>query len=355
MSDLKTIHDIDPNFRTESIPDKDNMVFYDIRQPPFSIHGLFFEGGKYRRMPEAIARSVSEGVYFLHANTAGGRVRFQTDSPYIAITAQMENIGKMEHFALTGSAGFDLYVCEGGMERYYGTFSPPYTLETGYTSIIEFEECLLREITIDFPLYSDVCTLLIGLEEGSGVLPPHHYRIERPVVFYGSSITQGGCASRPGNSYQAVISRRLGCDYWNLGFSGSAKAEPEMIEYINGLDMSMLVLDYDHNAPSPEYLEETHEKMFHIIRQAHPDLPIILLPRPRFYLDQDTQRRFAVINKTYEHALAEGDKRVWLLTGPELLHDCGNNGTVDGIHPTDYGFASIARALGDLMQTIPFE
>lgn len=354
MSDQKTIYDIDPNFRIGSTLDKTDVVFRDIRQSPFSIHGVFFADGKFRRMPESVARAVSEGVYCLHANAAGGRVRFRTDSPYIAIAAELANIGKMPHFALTGSAGFDLYVREDGTERYAGTFTPPFAVERSFTSVIEFETQRLREITIDFPLYTDVCTLLIGLAEDAALQPPHRYRVERPVIYYGSSITQGGCASRPGSSYQAVISRRLDCDYRNLGFSGAAKAEPEMIDYLKKQDMSLFVCDYDHNAPSPEHLQQTHETLFRAVRETHPDLPVILMSRPRFFLNADARRRLEIIRQTYERALVAGDRHVWLLTGPELMQYAGNEGTVDGIHPTDYGFASMARTLGDLMQTIPF-
>lgn len=209
-------------------------------------------------MPENIARGVSEGVYVLHSNTAGGRVRFVTDSPYIAIYAKMDGLGKMPHFALTGSIGFDLYV-----DNYYtNTFVPPFDIKDGYESIFEFEKKEQREITIDFPLYSNVNELYIGLQEDSFLAEAKPYKNVKPIVYYGSSITQGGCASRPGMSYQAIISRIFNYDYINLGFSGSAKAEDEMIEYIKNLDMSIFVYDYDHNAPTVEHLKKTHEKMF---------------------------------------------------------------------------------------------
>ncbi|MBR6780379.1 MAG: hypothetical protein IKM24_05100 [Clostridia bacterium] len=125
------IEEIDRNFTVSTNIDRPDMVFFDCRQTPFSVHGVFYENGRFRRMPEATARTVSEGVFGLHANTAGGRVRFVTDSPYIAIHAKMDNIGKMPHFPLTGSAGFDLYTGR----RYLHTFVPPYAITDGYEAV----------------------------------------------------------------------------------------------------------------------------------------------------------------------------------------------------------------------------
>ena len=104
------ISKVDNNFEIKTQIDKKDIKFYKIDEVPFRIYGVFRENGKYRRMPESVAKNVSEGVYTLHSNTAGGRVRFVTDSTYIAIHAKMDGLGKMPHFALTGSIGFDLYL-----------------------------------------------------------------------------------------------------------------------------------------------------------------------------------------------------------------------------------------------------
>lgn len=117
---------------------------------------------------------------------------------------------------------------------------------------------------------------------GSKIGKPTPYSIEKPIVFYGSSITQGGCASRPGNSYTHIICRWLDANMVNLGFSGNAKGEPEMAELISQIDMGALVMDYDHNAPDAEYLLNTHENFFKIIRSNHPYLPVIFVSKPDF-------------------------------------------------------------------------
>lgn len=342
---------IDPNFKVETKIQEEKIRFYDVLQQPFSIHGVFHQAGKFRRIPEVVAEKVNAGVLNRHANTAGGRIRFKTDSAYVAIHANMDGITRMSHFAFTGSAGFDLYEKNQDGQRYRGTFVPPLDLKDGYESIIKFPDAQMREITINMPLYSNVCQLYIGLQEDAEILPPEAYTYPGPIVYYGSSITQGGCASRPGNAYQSIITRRLSADYVNLGFSGSAKGEPEITDYICKMDISVFVYDYDHNAPTVEHLEKTHEKLYLAVREAHPDIPIVMLSRPRAYLTEDEVKRREIIRTTYLNAKARGEN-VYFISGEDLMQYAGDSGLVDGVHPNDLGFASMARVLGDLLATI---
>lgn len=345
MSDITKI---DKNFKIETKLNKADIKFYNVLEEPFKIYGVFYENGKFRRMPEEVAKTVNDGVYGLHAHTAGGRVRFKTDSSYVAINAVMPNIGKMSHFALSGSAGFDLYEKRDGKEVYVKSFIPAFNFNGGFEGVIELGGSKMREFTINFPTYSEVSELYIGLSNNAAVLPSDPYKCEKPVVFYGSSITQGGCCSRPGNTYEGFVSRRFDIDHINLGFSGSARGEDEIAEYIKDLEMSVFVYDYDHNAPTREHLENTHERMYNIIRKANPNLPIIIMTRPTYYPYTITED---VIKATYEKAKANGDK-VYYLDGPALMATAQNEGTVDGCHPNDLGFFSMAKAVGDILEGI---
>ena len=315
------------------------------------VYGVFKENGKYRRMPEGVAKSVSEGVYALHSNTAGGRVKFVTDSPYIAIHAKMDGLGKMPHFALTGSIGFDLYI-----DNYYAkTFVPPFDVEDGYESIFELEKKGRREITINFPLYSNVCELFIGLQDTANVSETEAYCFCRYpgslYIYTGDRIVvrSHNTGASPGMSYQAIVSRTFNYDYINLGFSGNAKAEDEMIEYIKNLDMSIFVYDYDHNAPTVEHLEKTHEKMFMAIREKNPLLPVIMMSRPKHFLTEEEKTRRNIIETTYRNAILSGDKNVYFIDGEALTKLCKDSGTVDNCHPTDFGFVSMAKALTEVI------
>ena len=342
---------VDKNMVVETTIEREGLRFYDAESAPFQIYGVFKENGLFRRMPEKVAKSVSPNVYILHTNGAGGRVRFVTDSPYVAIKTEYQPY-RASHFALTGSAGFDMYAEYNGETRYQATYRPPYDVADGYESVINFRDPGEKVVTINFPPYSSVSRLSIGLKEGTVLKKAPDYKIKKPVVYYGSSITQGACASRPGCSYESILSRRFDCDYINLGFSGSARAEDEMIDYIKGLEMSVFVMDYDHNAPSVDHLKNTHGKMFRAIRAAQPDLPIIILPRPKYYLTEAEKRRRELVYDTYQTAKEQGDENVYFIDGRKLMEIVGDDGLVDYHHPTDGGFFSMACAIGEVMGEI---
>ena len=340
------ITNIDKNFNVETNIQKDNICFFDIRESPFKIYGVFWENGKYRRIREATSKNISVGIHALHAHTAGGRVRFVTNSKYVAISVNVGNVLKAPHATLLGNAGFDMYVGNQFMHSYV----PPYDFENNYDGIAEFFTHEFREITINFPLYGEVNEIYIGLEEGAVLKEAPPYKNANPIVFYGSSITQGGCASRPGRSYQNIVSREFNYDYINLGFSGRALGEETMANYIKGLKMHAFVLDYDHNAPTTEHLKNTHEKMIITVRKAHPDMPIIIMSRPKYRLTDEEKERRNIIETTYKNAILNGDKNVYFLDGAALTVMCEDEGTVDGIHPSDLGFDSMAKALCKLIR-----
>lgn len=330
--------------------EKSDVVFHAVHDGPFRVYGLFYRDGKYRRLPEEVAKTGHETVLEHHACTAGGRLRFKTDSAYVAIAARLPNVGKMAHFAMTGSAGFDLYVKQGGVDKYVCSLRPSFYITDSLVRMFEFDSREMREITIHFPLYSEVSELYVGLQESATVETAPSYAYEKPVVYYGHSITQGGCASRPGNAYSNILSRRLNVDHVNLGFSGGGRGEQTIADYIAELDMQVLVMDYDHNAPNAQHLQDTHEQMFKTIRAKHPTLPVIMMTSttmPRF--SDDRARRREIIRNTYLHAKESGDENVYFWDGSQFdaYHDYA---TVDGSHPNDYGFVVIADLLEPLLK-----
>ncbi len=337
--------------------DHTDTVWYPVREAPFRIYGLYspLDGTRFRRMPEEVAEATSEGVAHLNYNTAGGRVTFATDSPYIAVFAQMHDMVRMPHMPRTGSSGFDIYICEGDAQRYVSTVVPcnPGNGDN-YTYAADSATDIGRvySFVMNFPLYDSVDELYIGVApdavlRGAGKV----YSDEPPIVFYGSSITQGGCVSRPGNAYESFISRRLRRDFVNLGFSGSGKAEPPIAEYMAGLEMSAFVSDYDHNAPSPEYLEKTHHYLYDTIRAKNPSIPYVMVSRPDFdtHMDDSIARR-SIIKRSFEKALAKGDKNVYYVDGETLFGaDLRDSCTVDRTHPNDIGHFRMGRVIGDVL------
>ena len=205
--------------------------------------------------------------------------------------------------------------------------------------------------TLNMPLYCGVDDIMIGVPKGCTVGAGADYRPELPIVYYGSSITQGGCASRPGMSYQSHICRRLNIDYRNLGFSGACRAEKVMVDYLASLEMSAFVSDYDHNAPTVEHLKNTHYALYETIRAAHPDIPYIMITRPDVIgRREECAARTAVIRESYECALANGDKNVRFIDGATLFGDAdAHECTVDTCHPNDLGFYRMADVIGGVL------
>lgn len=259
------------------------MKSYRCTDEPFKIHGVYAPHlpERFWRLPEELLSKVSEGIVKRAKSPLGGRVRFRTDSGKVTIRTILKNNEVDWAIPLTGSAGADVYIGSRMNSRFAGTAVPRSYEEL--EGVLTFEkERKLEDITIYLPRNVELVDVIIEVEEDAAVEAPRPYTIERPMVFYGSSITEGGCATRTANGYPALLSRWLDADYLNLGFSASAKGEPEMAEYIAGLEMSVLIMDYDHNAPTAEHLEATHERFFQEIRRRQPELPILLLSRPDF-------------------------------------------------------------------------
>ncbi|MBQ9714434.1 MAG: hypothetical protein IJV83_03845 [Clostridia bacterium] len=342
---IKNAAAIDNNFSPSIISPKDNLVYYNAEE--FDIYGVTHIDSVYRRMPYSVAKSISENVALISSECAGGRVRFITDSPYIAIFVKYRSVAKVPNYSFTATMGFDLY----SGKRYVGCFVPAIDTIDTFESVINLTEIgKTSEYTLNFPVCSEISELYIGVKQGSKIGRAPKYAIQTPIVFYGSSVTQGACASRPGNTYENIISRALDCDYLNLGFWGNAKGEEEMANYIANIKMSAFVFDYDYNAPSAEHLQKTHEKMFKIIREKNPSLPIIVLSAPKCYLNDTDIKRVAVIKKTCENAIRSGDKFVRFISGAEILKDVKDTALADNIHPGDSGFISMAKYIGDALR-----
>lgn len=358
---MSKISEIDKNLAVSDTVSENGLIFRNSLSAPFSLYGLL-PVTPFLRFPLETAKKVNPGVEGLCRNTAGGRLRFKTNSKRVVLRVCYDEISPMPHMPLTGSTGFDAYIAADGKYSYAGSFIPPINCGNNFDSEIVLPDNAMRDITINFPLYNSVKTVFIGLEESAELIKTDGYTDYKPIVYYGSSITQGGCASRPGNSYQALISRRFNLDYFNFGFSGSARGEKAMADYIADLNMSLFFLDYDHNSPDPEHLKAHHEKFFLTVREINPDLPVIMATKtdiPRSPdAERDTAARRRVVYETYENALKRGDRNVMFIDGGTVFTEALNltapadSCTVDGCHPNDLGFACMAKVYGDAIKNM---
>ena len=346
MINLNTAQ-IDKNLQVETSINIEDIIWFDAADfSPIKIYGALGGTKPYARMDLNVAGSINSGIWGLSKNCAGIRLRFRTNSPYIAIKSKWSWLDYMPHMPLSGSSGFDLYSYKNGRQELVGAFLPPMDCKYGYESV-RYVSGEMTDYILNFPHYNDVDVLYIGVKKGCEFEEPAQYINEKPVVYYGSSITQGGCATRPGNSYQNFLSRAFDIDYINLGFSGSGRAEDAMIDYLKNLDMSVFVSDYDYNAPDDQHLYNTHYKLYKGIREKHPNIPYIILTKPDYkhYVGMDDKRRLAIF-ETYKRALDEGDKNVYLIDGATLFADDEWDAcTVDACHPNDLGFYRMAEAL----------
>ncbi|MGI6166736.1 MAG: SGNH/GDSL hydrolase family protein [Eubacteriales bacterium] len=348
--------EVDRNMLVETTIKEPDIVFYDVRKPPFELYGFYDPYGQeyFRRLPHKVAEATSPGVAKLARESTGGRVRFSTDSSYIAIKVELGPYKRSPHMSLCNTAGFDLYEDTAADSRFIKPFLPPYNSEHDYEQIIQLGSRKMRSFTINFPVHALVKNLYIGLQADAALDKGKKYSNSEPVVFYGSSIVHGTAASRPGLTYENIISRRLNLDYINLGFSGNAKGEPVLIEYISGLKMSIFVCDYDHNAPDAEFLRATHQNVYDIFRKKQPDTPFIMISRPNVATNpkQFAERRDVIID-TFRHALSLGDKNVYYIDGETFfLGKYENECTMDGVHPNDLGFTLMADGIESTIRRI---
>ena len=329
-------------------------IYMDVRKEPFRVYGLCEYFG---RIPKSVADECLEGVQRLYKNTTGARVRFRTNSDYIVVHAELESYDVPSSKALIASKDFDIYfVGKEGKQRFHTIFSSSVPEDWGITeSRIKFEKKEMRDIVLNLPITANIKNLYIGLREGSELLRGSEYKHKKPVVFYGSSIVHGEGAMRPGNTYPAIISRKLDTDFINLGFRGNATAEEAMMKYIAGIPMSVFVYDYDYNAPSIEHLEKTHYAGYEIFREKQPKTPVIFASRVNYYEGDVTahEKRRNIIKESYFRALAEGDRNVYFVDGAKIYPaDMRDECTADGCHPNDKGYSYIADAFGSIISKL---
>lgn len=337
-----------------------NIKFYSIFEKPFVVDGLLnpSPSNGFRRVPDSIADCMIDYVKekTLHTNTAGGRVRFCTDAKTVTIKAKLSPFEYKIDLNSILAYDFDLYR-KSGDKFYYETNFHSFEGKPLQEEMLETREIRnsgMREYILYFPCYGNVYSLEIGLPKEAKVEAPSGYNFEKPIVFAGSSITQGAAACRPGLSYVSRTCRNLNCDFINLGFAGSFQAEEEVMNYIASLPMCAFVYDYDHNAPDLDFLKNTHEPFFAEIREKFPNLPVVFMTKPDFLCNErDAAKRRNIIYTTYSNALSKGDRNVYFIDGETLFRKDGVDPaicTFDGCHPNDLGFWCMARSVADILE-----
>jgi hypothetical protein len=330
----------------DSPPPRQHVPFPD---PRLTISGLpWFNEDQpvLRRLPARLKDTFRPEVWDLAQDPCGGRLRFRTDSTRVGIAAENPGFSNMHHMASVGENGFDLYV-DGG---YTGSAWPDAKGKISKEWQAGHERGM-REITIYLPLYKPVKIQELTLDPGARLEPPTPYAIERPVVYYGSSITQGGCASNAGGSCQAILERRLHADFVNLGFSGNGLGEPALAQAICELDPSCIVLDFWGN-PSAEQYAAALPVFVEILRKKFPRVPI-LVTSPFYFSGERASTEVArtqaskreASRRFVEQRRKAGDRNLLYVDGLKMLNPSQAEGLVDGVHCNSLGFYFNAHGL----------
>jgi lysophospholipase L1-like esterase len=286
-------------------------------------------------------------------------VRFVTDAAHIAArwTLRFERLA-MEHMPATGVSGLDLYAKQAGLWRWCGSTRPTQSPTNTFNLVCDMKPAC-RQYMLYLPLYNGIESVEIGLPRGSFVAdaPARRGLAARPICFYGTSITQGGCASRPGMVYSAILGRRLDRPIINLGFSGNGQGEPEVATLLAELDPSVYVLDPIANMTVPFVLERLGP-MVNQLQLAHRRTPIVLMEHPGFQQPEFVRDKYLegtsknmALRKVFKGLKAAGTTGLHYVTSDNLFGSDGE-ATVDGIHATDLGFLRIADALEPILRPL---
>lgn len=341
---------IDKNMALPEV--RDGLHWYDLRNLPLDGRGWTDVARHYARFPGRAKDVMPSDVWHLAQHSAGMSVRFCTDAPRLSARWTVLNSElAMPHMPATGVSGLDLYTRHDGQWRWIGAGRPT-TSPTNTAVLAENLPGTMREYQLYLPLYNGVEEVHLGLppESKLEMAPAYPLARSRPLCFYGTSIVQGGCASRPGMAHTSILARRLDWPTLNLGFSGSGKMEAELGTLLAELEAAAYILDCLPNLEEPQVTQRL-EPFVKTLRAAHPTTPIVLVENVIYanaYLSQPRYERYtsnnAALQSAWARMLAAGIKGLYYVPCRYLLGDDGE-ATVDGTHPTDLGFLRLADGI----------
>jgi hypothetical protein len=305
---------------------------------------------RYERLPARLKDVTRPAVWHLGKNTAGLAIRFSSDSRQISVRWETLNNATMNHMTETGIKGLDLYCLEDEGWIYANTARP--TAKKCEVTIIANMEKKEREWLLYLPLYDGILSLEIGVDSLAYIGQPKVDLPSRkkPIVAYGTSILQGGCASRPGMVHTNILTRMLNREVINLGFSGNGQLDYEIAELIAECDASLFILDFLPNASVAQIHEKT-EKFYRILRDKWRDTPVVFIESPIYphtrydsRILNEVNRKNKALHEVFDGLVAKGEKNIWLIPSEGMIGADGE-ATVDGIHFTDLGFLRYAEFL----------
>jgi hypothetical protein len=333
---------------------KDTLKYYDGQE--FTIIGKFHDEKNYVRFPQEYKNTLRSDVWDLGQHSAGISIRFRTNSPGISVRWTVKGDNIMDHMAFTGIKGIDLYAYVDGHWKYINTGRVKG--KTNVFTMVRSGGGIFREYLLNLPLYDGIDSLSIGINNSAEIsVPKENYLIaEKPVVYYGSSIAQGGCASRPGMAFTNILSRAMDRSFINMGFSGSGTFDLSVGEAMCETDAALYVIDCNPNTQTEQIYDRAVE-LVKLLKKKRPLVPVLLVEG--FYyengfvnpLDSDTEKKRIELRRAFRLLKESGVKQLYYKKGDGMI-GYDHEGTVDGVHPNDLGMLRIAESLKPIIQKI---
>ena len=351
FADQSDIAKWDPRMAADkAVVDTNGVKWIDGRYLP--IEGRWNLGDTahyYMRLPDSLTTNVNGGVRAMRDNTSGMIFRFRTDSDFLVLRhTPLHGWHAMPHMTEVGTSGWDVYRLDKESGKWRFVASNHGARDDGSHPGARLKRIPWTpgdECIVNLPLYNGVKEFALGVAQDAKVEAPSPWAsgITKPVVFYGTSITHGGCCTRPGLGFVNIVGRELQVPVYGLGFSGSGRMEFEMSEHLARIDASCYVLDCLWNMGFP-LVKTNYEKFIRNLRAKRPGVPIVMAEHCNVYGNaKNDSDRF--IRKLYEKLVAEGWTDLVYLPNDEMY--AGDyEGTVDGCHPNDLGMMSMSKAFG---------
>lgn len=337
-----------------------DMVYHDATKFPLYGTAVKNDSVTYTRLPDSLKTKIRKELYDLGTNTAGLFIRFSSNAKKMKVKWKSTFNVEMNHMAPSGIRGFDVYaLMDDGTWEFVSPARPVVNKKHSTATVFSAMKPGMREYMMFFPLYDGADSLYIGVDSAAVLEMPKVDlpKREKPVVIYGTSITQGACASRPGMCHTNMLVRDLNREVYNLGFSGNGRLDLEVAEVMASVDAGLYVLDCLPNN-KVDALRQNIDPFFQYLRSRRPETPVLFVESPMFpgYMfdmkEEDTlNEKNAALREYYEKLKKQGVKNIYYFEAKDILTE-DRQGTIDGYHFTDLGFYRFEKNILPVIEAI---
>lgn len=364
---MNTKRQVDKNMAGNETKGEEDIIWLPIEDGRLRVSGFAFfeEDHKLERIPDRLKdvfEEINPCLNELGIHTAGGQLSFRSNTSRVFLRAKITTVPNMVNMTAVAQCGFDCYIGDMPKDmRFFGitkfdTTKSEYTCEV----VTKLDTTKVKEFLFHFPLYAGVIEVEIGIDSTAIIEPPTPYEKEGKIIFYGTSITQGGCASRPGMAYTNYVARKLNLEHCNFGFSGNGLGEYEVAKMLSEVEKPLLyVIDYEANSGTNGRMVKSLNDFIGCLRKEHKEVPILVVSRVPYLMDlleestgslRNSLREFQ--KETVKNLRVLGDEAIYFLDGYTLWGEDFDEYTVDFIHPTDLGFYFMGERLESVIKEI---